>query len=220
MARWDEMIPKRSNSDWPIRRPIFASHVVRVVCLVLVSSLLVSCWPLRSGSKDLQPDGTGVTNVSGRFVYKSPDESISMTFRWKSEESAYELTMSGPLGLGRVVIRGTNDTANILTPNGETLENVDLQRWLADEFSISIPILELPSCLDMDCTFAKEGENHVYDSDGRLIGFENQGWKVSSTYGANQSDKHLVKELHLKRENTEVRLIFDLERSATRTQSS
>ncbi len=177
---------------------------------VFVVPLLASCQPFRDISGPVSDEEhVDVVEISGRIAFITPSRSGSAQFRWKSEKSAYELQLTGRFGIGRIVIRGTKESADIETSSGETMENIDLQAWLIDTFEIDVPILDLPACMRMDCEFAKNGTSRQYDRNGRLQEFENQGWSVKSTYTKNQLGELVVKEMRLQRDETRFRIVFD-----------
>lgn len=179
---------------------------------VLVAGLaLVSCQTFKSATPpNSLSESDDIIEISGRIAYRTSMESGSALFKWRSEKSAYELQLSGRFGIGRMTIRGTSESADILTPAGELIENVDLQRWLIDALQIDVPILELPSCFRLDCDFAKKSTKRQYDSFGRLEEFENQGWSVKATYAKNQSNETAVKEMQLQSDDSRLRIFFSL----------
>ena len=172
--------------------------------------LLAGCQPFSNVKRPVSgQEQVDVIEIMGRIAFTTPSRSGSAQFKWKSVKSAYELRLTGRLGIGRIVIRGTNESADIVTSTGETMENVDLQGWLIDTFEIDLPILDLPACIRMNCDFAKNGNSRKYDSDGRLQEFENQGWSVKAAYAENEPDELAVKEIQLQRGETRLRILFD-----------
>lgn len=105
---------------------------------------------------------------------------------------------------------GNGESADIETPNGQTLRNVDVQTWLEEEFAISVPILELPDCLTMNCRLVKSGQGHVYDKQDRLIEFDYDAWTVQAIYDFRKTeDSKTVKEIRMLNGSTKMRMIFD-----------
>lgn len=183
---------------------------VRLVVMGFACALVMSCLPLSRSSENTGSEPQESQIVTGRVIYKSPGESFSAVFSWKSTESSYELRLRDRLGLRRVRIEGTNDSAKIETSRGESLEDVDLQLWLEDQFGISIPILELPNCMTMDCSMVRSGRNHQYDTYNRLVQFEYDSWTVKATYDSRvMEESNSVNELQLLNGETVVRMIFD-----------
>lgn len=105
---------------------------------------------------------------------------------------------------------GKGESADIETPDGQTLKDVDVQLWLEEEFSISVPILDLPDCLTMDCSLVKSGHGHVYDEQERLIEFNYDDWTVHAIYDSRKAeDSNAVKEIQMLNGETKMRMIFD-----------
>ena len=204
IAKPRHVMQSNSSRGRPVR---FALSLV----FFIAGLMLVSCQPFRSATApNLLPEADDVIELSGRIAYRTSVQSGSVLFKWRSEKSAYELQLSGRLGIGRMTIRGTKESADIVTPRGELLENVDLQRWLVDALQIDVPILELPACFRLDCDFVKKSTKRQYDTFGRLEQFESQGWSVNATYARNQSDELDVKELQLQSDDSQLRLFFNL----------
>lgn len=196
-----------SQSNWVSQ---FTVYTARIVIVVVACVLLVSCLPLGSPGESTRIDPKWSQTLKGRFIYKSPEDSFSAVFTWKSKGSVYELRLRDRLGLRRIRIEGDGELADVETPDGQTLRDVDVQTWLEQELAISVPILELPKCLTMDCSFAKLGENHVYDELGRLIEFSHGVWTVQATYEKKATgDSNTVKEIQVLDGKTKMRLIFD-----------
>lgn len=188
----------------------FCAKVARLGLVVLTCALLVSCLPLRAPEDSTRIDPNWSQVLKGRFIYKSPSDSFSAVFTWKSKETAYELLIRDRLGLRRIRIVGNGESADIETPNGQTLRNVDVQTWLEEEFAISVPILELPDCLTMNCRLVKSGRSHVYDKQDRLIEFDYDAWTVQAIYDFRKTeDSKTVKEIRMLNGSTKMRMIFD-----------
>ncbi|MCY3885094.1 MAG: outer membrane lipoprotein LolB [Gammaproteobacteria bacterium] len=170
----------------------------------------MSCLSLRPPTEITDSNSENVQVLKGRIIYKSPEESFSAVFTWRSTGSEYELRLRDRLGLGRVLIKGNSESADIETSRGEILEDVDLQSWLAKEFGISIPILELPDCLTMDCRLVSTGQNHIYDGQNRLIEFEHGEWTIKAVYDSNLAKElNQVSEIQLLHGESKMRMIFD-----------
>lgn len=178
--------------------------------VVLGSALLTSCIALNPQNGNSLADPDGARQLKGRITYKSPEESFSAIFTWKSKGSAYELKLRDRLGLRRVRIIGNSETADIEMPGGQLLKNVNLQAWLAEEIGIAIPILELPDCLNLECRLVTSGQNHKFDERKRLVEFEYRSWRIKPIYDSRTSaDSDEVSEIQLLSDETEVRMIFD-----------
>lgn len=195
-----------NRPDWIYRCCFYARSAI----IVVACTLLMSCLSLSPATEKTELNSEDLQVLKGRIIYKSPEQSISAVFSWRSTGSEYVLRLRDRLGLGRVRIEGNNSSANIETSRGETLDDVDLQSWLTEELGISIPILELPNCLTMDCSFVRAGQNHMYDAQNRLIEFEYGAWTVKAIYDSNLSKKlNQVNEIQLLNGESKLRMIFD-----------
>lgn len=210
ISQLDEMITERTPGVQSDQVTRLRTNVTRIGLIALVCALLVSCLPLGTPEDSTRIDPNWSQILKGRFIYKSPEESFSAVFTWKSNENAYELLLRDRLGLRRIRILGSGETADIETPNGQTLEEVDVQAWLEEQFSVSVPLLELLDCLTMDCSFVKSGQNHVYDEQDRLVEFNYDAWTVQAIYDSRKTeDSNVVKEIQMLDGSTTVRMIFD-----------
>ncbi len=210
ISQLDEMITERTTDVQSDQVSRLWTNVTRIGLVALMCALLVSCLPLATPKDSTRSDPNWSQILKGRFIYKSPEDSFSAVFTWKSKENAYELLLRDRLGLRRIRILGSGETADIETPNGQTLEEVDVQAWLEEQFAVSVPILKLPDCLTMDCSFVKSGQNHVYDEQDRLVEFNYDAWTVQAIYDSRQTeDSNVVKEIQMLDGSTKVRMIFD-----------
>lgn len=210
ISQLDEMITEHTYCRRRDRNSRSWINVTRSVIIVVGCALLASCLPLSPSGKPTVPDPNWSQVLNGRFIYKSPEESFSAIFTWKSRGSAYELRLRDRLGLRRIRIEGDGQSADIETPDGQTLKDVNVQTWLDEEFAISVPILELPDCLTMDCSLVRSGKNHLYDEHNRLLEFEYDAWTVQAIYDARTTeDSKVVKEIQMLNVETKVRMIFD-----------
>lgn len=183
---------------------------MRFAVVAIGCTMLVSCISLRPPSNSTGIDLNWSHVLQGRFIYKSPEESFSAVFTWRSKGSNYELRLRDRLGLRRIHITGKDEQAKIETSSGQILEDVDVQTWLKEELGISVPILELPKCLTMDCSLVKSGKNHIYDEQNRIIEFEYDAWTVQASYDSrNTKNSNAVKEIQMSNGAIKLRMIFD-----------
>ena len=204
------MIPKDTCANllamwW--RNVSFGTGMTLFLAMIL---FVVSCQSLKVPNPPDESDPfANATVVSGRIVYRGSSEAFTLLFRWKSIETRYQLLLRDKLGMNRALIQGSSTGADIKLASGESLKNIDVQRWLDEELSISIPILELPHCLNLECDFFRSGTDRVFDSTNRLSEFNHAEWNVQLQYQGNSKDKHNLKEIRFSSDDTRLRMIFD-----------
>ncbi len=191
-------------------KPRSAILAVVFASILLAGAVLVGCQPLTIPDlPDLEIGDQGVTSASGRIIYKSDEGSGSLRFNWKSKDPRWELRLRSRLGTWRLHARGNVRIGDVVTSDGLDYKSIDVEKWIAEETGISIPILDLPGCMKMDCVMIESAMDERLDSQGRLVQFSFDDWLVGVEYVDNQEDSESVSEFEFKRDDTVVRVLFD-----------
>lgn len=193
-------------------------RLFRGACLGLCLFGLVSCAGVRTGSQ--LPDIStwelrqtvlgGISNweFKGRIAVKAGDEGFSGKFNWTQSSDNFYATVSGPLGMGTVGIKGA-DQAIVLTDNaGIETVLVDPEAELYYRYGWTIPIASLRYwALGIpDPAMPAETE---FDALGRLKKLVQSNWVVEISRYRDSAGQSMPYKLTATNPNTRVRMVID-----------
>ena len=141
---------------------------------------LLSAGVLIAGCTVARPDV--VTSVDfrlrGKIAVRGPGDAFSASFDWMQRGEAFDIDLWGPLGQGRVHLRGDGTRLTVTDARGTTASGIGAQRLLTSTLGWSVPISALPYWVRgrYDPGNAVAGETRA--ADGTLAGFRQLGWAV------------------------------------------
>lgn len=180
---------------------------------VLVFLLVSGCQSLSREPLIPQTDDVDVLAIEGRITIKSPVQSFNGGFRFKRVADQYELNLRDRTGFIRINLSGREESSTLTTSLGTKEENIDVNEWLFEEFSLSLPFLELWNCISLDCELIDEANEKKFEQDNQLIEFKYEQWVVSITYADSTesagSNIPTVREFIIRGDDTEVTLTIN-----------
>ena len=129
---------------------------------------------------------------TGRVAVKTGDEGFNARFKWTQDADSYRATVSGPLGIGTVLIEGDGRGAILtLWRYGWTIPVRSLRYW-----ALGIPDPAVPGTTELD------------DQD-RLQRLEQGGWSVQISRYAEGGGQQMPRILTVTNPDTRVRMVID-----------
>jgi len=116
-------------------------------------------------------------SIRGKVGYQSAGQGGSANFMWTQNQGDYTISLSGPLAMGRVVITGNQQVAEMQHGNNSYLQT-------PDQLAIQLTGMPLPvQLLSWWVTGVPSPEhlspdNLVLNSDGTASNFEQHGWQL------------------------------------------
>ncbi len=146
---------------------------------------------------------------SGRVGVSYADDGFNARLRWQQTGSAYDARLSGPLGVGTVLISGDGNEAAITDKDGVTTVLPDVEAALYERYGWTIPVdslrywaLGIP-----DPRVAAETE---FGADGALTELRQRGWTVAvGRYRDAGGGQQMPALLTAQDPRTRVRLVID-----------
>ncbi len=150
------------------------------VCLSAALVALLSVGVLVAGCTVARPDVDASVDfrLRGKIAVRGPDDAFSASFDWMQTGEAFDIELWGPLGQGRVHLRGDTTRLTVTDARGETASGISAEPFLASKLGWSVPIAALPYWVRgrYDPGSAVAGERRA--ADGTLAGFKQLGWTV------------------------------------------
>ncbi|MCH7829210.1 MAG: outer membrane lipoprotein LolB [Proteobacteria bacterium] len=164
----------------------------------------LSTWELRQ---------TVLGNISnwefkGRIAVKAGDEGFNGKFNWTQAGDAFDATVSGPLGIGTVRIKGDDQAIVLTDKDGIQTVLVEPEKELYTRYGWTIPIASLRfwalGIPDPAAPAATE-----LDEAGRLARLVQSNWVVEISRYRNAAGQQLPHKLTVSNPNTRVRMVID-----------
>ena len=116
--------------------------------------------------------------LRGKIAVRGPGDAFSASFDWMQTGEAFDIELWGPLGQGRVHLRGDSRRLAVTDARGATTSGISAAPFLASILGWSVPISALPYWVRgrYDPGNAVAGERR--SADGTLAGFKQLGWTV------------------------------------------
>ena len=116
--------------------------------------------------------------LRGKIAVRGPGDAFSASFDWMQRGEAFDIELWGPLGQGRVRLRGDGTRLTVTDARGGTVTGVSAEPLIASTLGWSVPVSALPYWV----RGRYDPGNAVADvrraADGTLAGFKQLGWAV------------------------------------------
>lgn len=144
-----------------------------LVALLSVGVLIAGCTVARP-----HVDPSVDFRLRGKIAVRGPGDAFSASFDWMQTGEAFDIELWGPLGQGRVHLRGDGTRLTVTDARGATSRGIGAEPFLASTLGWSVPISALPYWVRgrHDPGNAVAGERRA--ADGTLAGFKQLGWTV------------------------------------------
>lgn len=116
--------------------------------------------------------------LEGKLGIKLPDDNGSARLSWQQQGEAFYLTLSGPLGSGRVVIEGNEQFASLQQADQPPLQAESADALLFHATGWQLPVELLRYWVRGIPAPALAASAQVFDDTGALSGFEQADWRI------------------------------------------
>jgi outer membrane lipoprotein LolB len=144
----------------------------------------------------------------GRVAVKAGDEGFNGKFNWTQTGHHFYAKVSGPLGIGTVVIEGSANAMILTDKDGTKSPLTDPETELYHRYGWTIPVaslrywaLGIPDPSDEAVTDVDEG--------GRLVSLEQSNWAVKISRYRESGGQQMPRTLTATNPDTRVRMVID-----------
>ena len=198
-----------------LKRP--DSLTARVVwlglCLVLSSCAAtrpstdlppLTTWELRQAVLATATDW----EFRGRIAVKAGDEGFNGKFNWAQTGHQFYATVSGPLGIGTVIIEGSKEAMIVTDKDGTRTPLVEPETDLYARYGWTIPVTSLRYWALGIPDPSNEAVTDVDDA-GKLVSLEQSNWTVSISRYKESAGQQMPRILTASNPDTRVRMVID-----------
>lgn len=143
-----------------------------VFCWIVSLGLLSACTPTQT----LKTDSGEQWQMSGKLGIWTAETKESAQMNWLQCGQNYQIRLSGPLGIGAVIIDGDKDEVTI-SQAGKDPWTEETPEDLMEKIGWNLPVSSLFHWLRMRPT-PNEPFEEKRDTDERLVELSQQGWLV------------------------------------------
>jgi len=201
---------------------IFLNHLkglrIRIAAPILCLALLSGCaatrpsvelpeittWELRQevlgGLKDWE--------FRGRIAVKAGDEGFNGKFNWSQTGERFYATVGGPLGIGTVVIEGSDDAIVLTDKDGKKTALIDPEAELYYRYGWTIPVASLRYWA-LGIPDPRLPADTELDEQGRLVSLVQSQWEVSISRYRENAGQEMPRTLTATNPDTRVRMVID-----------
>ena len=144
----------------------------------------------------------------GRIAVKAGDDGFNARFNWVQDGDAFAAAVSGPLGIGTVLIEGDGDSVTLTDKDGAESRLDDVETELQWRYGWTIPVESLRYWALGIPDPAAPGVTELDEQD-RLLRLEQSGWAVEISRYAEGGGRQMPRILTAKNHDTRVRMVID-----------
>jgi len=190
-------------------KPFLRARACARVCLFVLSfSLLSACASMSTAPEQ----GTDTVNAStlqswqvqGRLAAISGNESWPASVHWQQQQERYVIELIGPLGQGRISIRGNADGVALSTEQ-EQLQADDPDSLLARATGLQVPIKGLQYWI-RGVPDPATSARIVRNAEGRIARIEQNGWRIAYPNWIQQHGIDLPKRIQAEQDELKVKI--------------
>lgn len=146
---------------------------------------------------------------SGRVGVRYGDDGFNGNLHWAQDGPAFDARLSGPLGVGTVLIEGSGNSAVITDKDGTTTVLADLEAELYRRYGWSIPVESLRYWA-LGIPDPRAPADTAFGPDGELAELSQRGWTVTvGRYREAGGGQRMPARLTAADPHTRVRLVID-----------
>lgn len=144
----------------------------------------------------------------GRIAVKAGEEGFNAKFNWTQEGEDFDATLSGPLGVGTVLIEGDGNRITLTDKDGEktVLNNPEADLFYRYGWTIPVNSLRFWALGIPDPDYPAETE---FDEEGRLSQMEQSRWSVNISRYRDAAGQVMPRTLTATNPDTRVRMVID-----------
>ena len=178
-------------------------------------SLMCLLTLLQHGCQSIAPSSSNVFvptesnfRVKGRLSVISSTESFKGSFDWTQQATNFSLVLRGTLGVGKVVIRGDDETVSVARGRDDVVEGISLQSMMEEQFGWYVPMHQLRRVL-LGAGLPIDMKDPEFDEDGRLQRFVYREWEVTIDRYQAFGGREFPSRITLEQPATKIRLLID-----------
>lgn len=183
---------------------------------LLLAGLLASCTTPPSApiddhavaARQAQLSRLSHWQAAGRIGIVNGQEGWHASFQWVQEEAGYRIDLMGPLGQGRVLIRGDSEQVSLQTQDGQQRVAPDPDSLVAEAMGVSLPVSGLRYWIR---GIPEPGPvtGLQSDAEGRLMRLEQNGWVIDYTAYTPVAAHELPTGIVARRQDLSVKLVIE-----------
>lgn len=148
-------------------------------------------------------------DFNGRIAVKAGGDGFNGKLRWHQEESDFQATVSGPLGIGTVRIAGDDNVVEVTDKDGVTTVLADVESDLYYRYGWTIPVESLRYWA-LGIPDPRVPAETAFGEAGELTALTQRGWTVTiSRYREAGGGQEMPRLLNATNSETNVRLVID-----------
>ena len=146
-------------------------------------------------------------SLTGRIGITTASEGWHGSLRWVQERQTYLIDIVGPLGQGRINIRGDADSVTVRTADGRELSASDAEQLVLDATGLRIPIDGLVYWV-RGLPDPRSASVLLGDEQGRLTRLEQDGWVIDFTSYQDVAALALPERISARQDDLQVKLVI------------
>lgn len=149
--------------------------------------------------------------LSGRVMVSNEDEAWQLNVIWQQQADNYKIRISGPLGMGKVRLQGSEDGVFLYDSDGRTYYAKEPDSLLLEHTGVFMPVTSLYYWIrGLPDPASGTPQVSQLDAWGRLAHLRQGGWSIDMKRYARVDKLQLPDKLFLHNDKgTEVRMIVD-----------
>lgn len=116
--------------------------------------------------------------LRGKIAVRGPRDAFSASFDWIQTGEAFDIELWGPLGQGRIRLRGDGTRLTVTNARGTTTSGIGAEPLMVSTLGWSVPISALPYWVRGRYDPGNSVAEQRRTADGTLASFEQLGWTV------------------------------------------
>jgi len=150
---------------------------VNVYKLLFLNTFFLLCLA-SCASRPVVPPPLDGFELRGKVAVREAEERYSGNFVWRQQGERFDIDIWGPLGQGRVHLKGTEGHLSVLDGAGAVVRSGPQDQVMEGELGWSMPLDVLPSWVLGTPDERLPSEDIVMDDGSRIVSFLQAGWQI------------------------------------------
>jgi len=146
--------------------------------------------------------------ASGKVIISTQGGKNALNFRWVKNVESDVIDLWGPMGSHRTRIELGERESRVLLPDGSILDETAAQIWVADLLGTEATPRSLLSWLNLEPDSPQLVSNTSFDGTGKLVAFEEYGWRIKMTESTNIGKNTVPKRVLVRKDSIELDIRF------------
>lgn len=162
-------------------------RLVLKLCIYTTLSLLASCSTMQDKITSEPPGWTleqhqrqqiQTWEIRGRLGIQTADNGGTMDMIWKQSLQSFSIRLIAPLGSGTYLVKGGNDSAEILFPDGRKKVIHDINNIFQTALDVDLPVHAIKDWVRGLPASALPVDEISWNDQGLLLTIKQSGWNV------------------------------------------